>query len=77
MTTLTLATLTRDVPVLAKIGRFLRDFGAGIREGREIETRYFALARLTDAELAQRGLKREDIARVAVTGRAGCRPTLA
>jgi hypothetical protein len=47
MTTLTLATLARDVPVLAKIGRFLRDFGAGIREGREIETRYFALARLT------------------------------
>jgi uncharacterized protein YjiS (DUF1127 family) len=72
MTTLTFANLTREVPWLAAIGRFFADLAAGIHEGREIETRYFALSRLSDAELAQRGLKREDIARVAVTGRAGC-----
>jgi hypothetical protein len=69
MTAITLATLTREVPGLAKIGRFFRELGAGIREGREIETRYHALSQLTDAELAERGLKREDVARVAVLGR--------
>ena len=72
MTTLSLTTLSRDVPGLAAVGRFFAVLAAGIREGREIETRYYALSRLTNAELAQRGLKREDIARVAVTGRAAC-----
>jgi hypothetical protein len=72
MTAITITALAREVPGLAKIGRFFRELGAGIREAREIETRYYALSQLTDAELVERGLKREDIARVAVTGRVAC-----
>jgi uncharacterized protein YjiS (DUF1127 family) len=61
----------RDVSWLTRLGHMLAELGAGIREGREMETRYFELSRLSDAELSRRGLRREDIARVAVTGRAG------
>lgn len=44
-------------------------FFAAISEGRQIASRYEALARLSDNALAARGLTRQDIARVAVNGR--------
>jgi hypothetical protein len=43
------------------------DFRAGVREGREIEARYNALARKSTTELAQLGLTRNDITRAALT----------
>jgi hypothetical protein len=45
------------------------EFCAGAREGREIEARYAALTRKSNAELATIGLTRFDIARAALTGR--------
>lgn len=44
-------------------------FFEAVGEGRRIAQRYEALARLSDAALAKRGLTRQDIARVAVSGR--------
>ena len=44
-------------------------FFAAIGEGRRIAQRYENLARMSDAALARRGLRREEIARVAVNGR--------
>ncbi|TCK31530.1 uncharacterized protein DUF1127 [Ancylobacter aquaticus] len=44
-------------------------FFEAIGEGRRIAQRYEALARLSDAALAKRGLTRQDIAQAAVNGR--------
>jgi hypothetical protein len=48
----------------------LRDIIAGSREGLAMQDRYEELSRLSDWELARRGLTRADIGRLAVNG--GC-----
>ena len=52
----------------AALRQFFADMFAGIQEGREIAVRYHALTRLSQAELASRGLTRRDISQAAVTG---------
>lgn len=49
------------------LSRFFADMFAGIQEGREIAVRYHALTRLSQTELANRGLTRQDIPHVALT----------
>jgi hypothetical protein len=53
---------------LSRITAWYTHFAEGVREGREIATRYRALSRLSTAELARRGLNRQAIARAALTG---------
>jgi hypothetical protein len=48
--------------------QFLVDLFTGIQDGREIAVRYHALARLSPAELASRGLTRQDVPHAALTG---------
>ena len=48
---------------------FLNNLAGGVREGITVAGRYDALAQKTDAELAQLGLRREDIPRAALLGR--------
>jgi uncharacterized protein YjiS (DUF1127 family) len=50
------------------LSQFFADMFAGIQDGREIAVRYRALARLSPAELATRGLTRQDIPQAALTG---------
>lgn len=69
MTAIAFSTLTRGASRLQAVAHFAGDIFAGIREGHAIANRYEELSRLTDAALKVRGLVREDIARVAVTGR--------
>jgi hypothetical protein len=45
------------------------DFCDGAREGREIETRYRTYARMSQPDLASRGMTRADIYRAALIGR--------
>jgi len=42
----------------------------GFREAREISHRYEELSHLSDTQLAARGMRREDLPRIALTGRA-------
>ena len=44
------------------------EFRAGVRQGRDIEQRYYTLNRRSRADLARLGLNRTDIARIALTG---------
>ena len=44
----------------------LNTFFAGIQEGREIWNRYESLARMSDAQLARRGLARDEVPQAAV-----------
>jgi uncharacterized protein YjiS (DUF1127 family) len=44
----------------------LNTFFAGIQEGREIWTRYETLTRMSDAQLARHGLRREEVPQAAV-----------
>jgi uncharacterized protein YjiS (DUF1127 family) len=69
MTTLAFPSLLRAAPRLKAIGRFFADITQGIHDAREIENRYETLSRMSDEALACRGLTREDVPRVAVTGR--------
>jgi hypothetical protein len=70
MTAIALSSISRSVSSLQAFARFTADIVAGVREGHAIANRYEELSRLSDAALKTRGLVREDIARVAVTGRA-------
>ena len=49
--------------------RFFSELVDGLREGHALATRYDALARKSDAELARLGLKREDIPRAVFASR--------
>jgi len=69
MTTLTLST-SYLASLADQVAHYLSDIAEGIREGRALATRYDALARRSDAELARLGIKREDIPRVVMFGRA-------
>lgn len=71
MTTLVFPALVRAVPWLKAIRHFLGEIADGIHDAREIEYRYETLSRMSDEALACRGLTRDDIPLVAVTGRKG------
>ncbi len=71
MTTLAFPSLLRATPGFKAIGRFFAGIAEGIHDAREIENRYETLSRMSDEALACRGISREDIPRVAVTGRTG------
>ncbi|WP_428029525.1 DUF1127 domain-containing protein [Ancylobacter sp.] len=53
----------------SRVVETVTSFFEAVGEGRRIAQRYEALARLSDAALAKRGLTRQDIARAAVNGR--------
>ena len=55
--------------VITQIIRGFRLIIEGIGEGMTLRSRYEELSRLSDADLAQRGIRREDIARVVMTNR--------
>jgi hypothetical protein len=55
-------------PRRSRIGTYLSNVLAGIRDGGEMHTRYRDLARLSDADLAKRGLTREGLARAILSG---------
>jgi uncharacterized protein YjiS (DUF1127 family) len=64
MTTLALPTFFRQAPRLLALRRSIADFFAGVQHGLAMAEQYQALSRLTDGELAQRGITRADIPRV-------------
>ncbi len=51
--------------------RFLSSLVDGIRDGLALAARYDRLARMSDAELARLGLRREDVPRAALISRRG------
>ena len=67
--------MTASQPALAHEYSFLKtmvqlvnDIIVGSRDGLEMQDRYEALSRLSDWELARRGLTRADITRLVVNG---------
>jgi len=54
---------------LSAFSDYLAELCAGARDGREIEARYDALTRKSDADLAALGLTRDDVTHAALTGR--------
>ena len=71
MTALAFPHFIRSAPGLKAIGRFFAGISEGIHDAREIENRYETLSRMSDEALACRGLTRDDVPQVAVTGRKG------
>jgi uncharacterized protein YjiS (DUF1127 family) len=69
MTTLALPSLVRRTPRLRRFFGAIGDLLAGIRLARAMAGRYNTLSQLSDAELARRGIAREDIPRVVVNSR--------
>ncbi len=62
MTTLALSNLVHDTPAaLHRIGSGFRALFEGIQDARTLAHRFETLSRLSDAELAAHGLKRQDI----------------
>jgi hypothetical protein len=62
MTTLALAQLVHGTPAFfQKLGQRFSDLAAGLHEARMLAQRFKTLSSLTDAQLAERGLKREEI----------------
>jgi len=62
MTTIALSQLVHEAPAfLQRLGRSFSELFAGIEEAREMAHRYKTLSQMTDAQLAARGLKREQI----------------
>jgi hypothetical protein len=71
MMTLTLTALTRRNRMVPAVRKFFREIAdsieatlAGIDDARAMATRYETLSRLSDSELAQRGISRSDIPRI-------------
>jgi hypothetical protein len=74
MTTLALSHLVHDTPaVLQRIGKGFRTFFEGIQDARTLAHRFETLSRLSNDELAARGLKREDIPQAVFAGAVVCR----
>jgi uncharacterized protein YjiS (DUF1127 family) len=69
MATITLNSSARTASPFRKVFQVFADFVEGAREAREIATRYESLSRLSDNQLAKRGLTRGDVPQAAVTGR--------
>jgi uncharacterized protein YjiS (DUF1127 family) len=62
MTTIALSQLVHEAPAFfQRISQRIAAFFEGIEEARLMAHRYKALSQMTDAQLAARGLKREDI----------------
>ncbi len=62
MTTLALNSLIRGTPAfLQRLGHSFTAFFDGIEEARAMAEQFKSLSRMTDGQLAQRGLKRQDI----------------
>lgn len=69
MLTIALSRLTHETPAaLRAFGNYVRAFFEGIDEARAMAQRFESLTRMSDVELASRGLKRADIARAAFAG---------
>jgi uncharacterized protein YjiS (DUF1127 family) len=69
MITLTLSNFLHDTPAfLSRIGARIKGLLTGIEEARAMAERFKALSRMSDAELARRGLKRQDIPYAVVGG---------
>jgi hypothetical protein len=69
MTMTTRAHVPRRTMIGAVLGEHFARFRAGIREGRAIAARYDKLSQMSTPDLARHGLTRNDISRVALTGR--------
>jgi hypothetical protein len=69
MTTLALPRAARGFPRLRRFFGAVSEFLAGIRLARAMAARYNTLSRLSDAELARRGIAREDIPGLVVNGK--------
>jgi uncharacterized protein YjiS (DUF1127 family) len=68
MTTLALSGLLQSAPrLLSRLLDYWTAFVEGIDEARDLAYRYETLARLSDAELAAIGLKRQDIPRAVIS----------
>jgi hypothetical protein len=62
MTTIALSHLVQETPaVLHRVGHAFRALFDGIQDARTLSHRFETLSRMSDADLAARGLKREDI----------------
>ena len=61
-------TVVAAKPRRSGLGTYLSNVLAGIRDGGELHARYRDLAKLSDADLAKRGLTREGLARAILTG---------
>jgi hypothetical protein len=68
MSTLVLTART-GAPRRQRFFRMISEFFEGIRLARAMAHQYDVLSRLSDGELARRGLRREDIPQVVVNGR--------
>jgi uncharacterized protein YjiS (DUF1127 family) len=54
--------------VLENLRNGISAFFQGVQDGRDMADRYYVLSRLSDEQLAQRGLTRNDITRAVVLG---------
>jgi hypothetical protein len=71
MSALTIANVFHSAPeLLRRLADRFSTFIDGIGEARAMAERFKVLSRLSDAELAHYGLKRQDIPRVVLSGRA-------
>jgi len=62
MTTIALSQLVHQAPAfLQRLGEHISAFFDGVQEARAMAHRYQTLSQMTDAQLAARGLKREQI----------------
>jgi uncharacterized protein YjiS (DUF1127 family) len=62
MTTLAINHLLRQTPAfLVRLGDRINEFLNGIGEARAMAERFKSLSRMSDEQLAERGLKRQDI----------------
>jgi len=69
MTTLALSRLIHDTPaLLQRAGDRIQGFLVGIEEARAMAQRFKTLSRMSDAELASRGLKRHEIPQAVLAG---------
>ena len=59
---------THGTTYLATIATWCCQFAEGARDGQQIAARYTELSRLSGPSLAKRGLTRQTIMRVALTG---------
>ena len=63
-------TAVTTTPRRAGIARHFANILAGIRDAGEMEARYQALSRMSNTDLARRGLTRDDIMRAVMDGNA-------
>lgn len=61
-------TIVAATPRRTGLVKHLANVLAGIRDGGELQARYHELARLSDADLAKRGLTRDSLARAILSG---------